>query len=144
MSVDENRALDRRYVTEVLDQGNLDAIDELMAPDYVGHVPGYPPMSRADDRAMLTMLRAAFPDLRFTIEDQIADGDRVMHRLVAQGTHTGAFMGVPPTGRRVTVTGMNVNRIVDGRIAEAWGIIDMLGLLQQIGAIPTPPPPAPR
>lgn len=138
MSVEQNRALDRRYVAEVLSNGNLAAIDELMAPNYVGHVPGFPPMDREADKQLLGMFRAAFPDLQFTMEDQIAEGDRVVHRMTAAGTHRGEFMGIPPTNRRVTVTGININRFENGRIAEAWGVLDLMGLMQQIGAIPGP------
>jgi steroid delta-isomerase-like uncharacterized protein len=85
------------------------------------------------------MFRSAFPDLQFTMEDQIADGDKVVHRLTATGTHRGEFMGIPPTDKRVRVTGVNINQFVDGKIVEAWGFMDMMGLMQQLGAIPGPP-----
>jgi steroid delta-isomerase-like uncharacterized protein len=128
--------IDRSYVERVLNSGDLDAIDEIMAPDYVGHVPGFPDADREGDKQLIAMLRSAFPDLRVSIEDQIVAGDRAVHRLRAEGTHLGEFQGMPPTGRRVVVTGVNINRFVDGRVAEAWGFLDMLGLMQQIGAIP--------
>jgi predicted ester cyclase len=140
MSVEENKATDRRYVAEVLNSGNLAAIDQIMAPGYVGHVPGFPPSDREGDKQLIAMFHRAFPDLRFTLEDQIAEGDRVVHRLSVVGTHRGEFMGIPPTGRRVSVTGVNINRFADGRVVEAWGFMDMLGLMQQLGAVPSPPP----
>ena len=136
MSIDANKALDRRYAEEVLDQGKLDVIDEICPDDYAGHVPGMPPMDREGDKQLIGMLHAAFPDLRCTMDDQIAEGDRVVHRLTCSGTHDGDFMGIPPSGNRVTVGGININRIANGKIAESWGVIDMLGLLRQIGAIP--------
>ena len=140
MSVERNKAMDRRYVAEVLNGGNLASIDEIMAPAYVGHVPGFPPSDREGDKQLIAMFHHAFPDLRFTLEDQIAEGDRVVHRLSVVGTHRGEFMGIPPTHRRVSVTGVNINRFENGQIIEAWGFMDMLGLLQQLGAIPEPPP----
>jgi len=125
-------------VAEVLNNGNLAAIDEIMAPTYVGHVPGFPPSDRNGDKQLIGMFRSAFPDLQFTIEDQIAEGDKVVHRLTAVGTHKGVLLGIPATNRRVTVTGVNINRFAGGRIVEAWGFLDMMGLMQQLGAIPTP------
>lgn len=136
MSLEANKAVDRRYAEEVLDQGKLDVIDEICAADYTGHVPGMPPMDREGDKQLIGMLRAAFPDLRCTMDDQIAEGDRVVHRLTCRGTHRGDFMGIPPSEHRVAVSGININRIAAGKIAESWGVIDMLGLLRQIGAIP--------
>jgi predicted ester cyclase len=146
VSIEENKAVDRRYVEEVLNRGRLQAVDELCTPDYVGHVPGFLPTDREGDKRLVGMLRAAFPDMRCAIQDQVAEGDEVLHRLVCRGTHTGELLGVPPSGRPVEVTGMNVNRIVDGKLVESWGVIDMLGLMQQVGAVPAPdgaagPPP---
>ncbi len=138
MSVEQNKALDRRYVEEVLDKGNLAVIDEIMAPNYVGHVPGFPPSDREGDKQLIAMFRAAFPDLHFTLEDQIGEGDKVVHRLTARGTHKGEFQGIPPTGKQVTVTGININYFVEGKVVESWGIIDMVGLMQQLGVMPTP------
>jgi predicted ester cyclase len=118
----------------VLHRGNLAAIDEIMAPNYVGHVPGFPPADREADKQLIGMFHGAFSDLHFTMEDQIAEGDRVVHRLTAVGTHTGLFLGVPATNRRVTVTGVNINRFENGQVAEAWGLLDMMGLMKQISA----------
>jgi predicted ester cyclase len=137
MSIEGNKAIDRRYAEAVLDQGRLEVIDEICAANYVGHVPGMPPMDRAGDKQLIGMLRVAFPDLRCAMDDQIEEGDRVVHRLTCSGTHQGDFMGIPPSDNHVTVSGININRIAAGTIAESWGVIDMLGLLRQIGAMPS-------
>jgi steroid delta-isomerase-like uncharacterized protein len=83
-------------------------------------------------------LRDAFPDVHITIEDQVAEGDRVVTRWTARGTHTGAFQGIPPTGKRGSMTGIDINRFADGKVVECWTNADDLGLLQQLGVIPTP------
>lgn len=123
MSVEANKALLRRYYQEVLNQGNLSAIDELFAPDLVESF-----------KQAVTMSRSAFPDLRVTIEDQIAEGDRVATRWTAQGTHKGPFLGVPPTNKPVTVTAIHIHQVVDGRIVKLWEEINLLGVMQQLGA----------
>ena len=136
MTAEENKALDRRYVEKVLNNGNIDAIDEIMAPEYVGHVAGSPPSNREGDKQFIGKLHAAFPDIHFTLEDQIAEGDTVVHRLTARGTHQGEFNGIPPTGKQATVTAININRFAGGKVVEAWGVIDLLGLMQQLGVVP--------
>jgi predicted ester cyclase len=138
MSTEQNKALDRRYVEEVLNKGDLGVIDEIMAPNYVGHVPGFPPSDREGDKQLIAMFRAAFPDLHFIIEDQIGEGDKVVHRLTARGTHQGDFMGIPPTGKQIIGTGININHFAEGKVVESWGIIDMMGLMQQLGVVPSP------
>jgi predicted SnoaL-like aldol condensation-catalyzing enzyme len=137
MSTELNKALDRRYVEEVLNKGNVDVIDEIMAPAYVGHTPGLPLADRDADKGFISMVHAGFPDIQFRLEDQIAEGDDVVHRFTARGTHTGEFMGIPPTGKRAEITGINVNRFKDGKVVESWGILDTLSLMQQLGVIPT-------
>ena len=136
MSVEANKALDRRYVEEVLNRGDIGVIDEIMAPNYVGHVAGSPPANREGDKQFMRTLHAAFPDIYFTLEDQIAEGDTVVHRLTARGTHMGEFNGIPPTGKQATVTAININRFAAGKVVEAWGEFDLLGLMQQLGVIP--------
>jgi steroid delta-isomerase-like uncharacterized protein len=89
-------------------------------------------------KGAVQLFRTAFPDLHFTIEDEIAEGDTVVSRWTARGTHRGEFMGTPPTGRTIAVTGMDILHFVDGRIRENWAAFDALGLLQQLGAIPAP------
>lgn len=138
MTPEEIKALDRRYVDEVLNGGKLDAIDEICSEDYVGHVAGQPDMNREGDKQLVGMLRSAFPDLRFTLLHQLCDGDLAVHHGVGRGTHKGELMGIPPTGRQVEITGINVNRFDGGKLVESWGVLDMLSLMQQLGVVPAP------
>lgn len=134
----ENKALARRLVEEAYNGGRLDVTDELVAGDFVGHDPSLPEEVRgpAGVKELIAGYRAAFPDIHVTIEDQIADGDRVVTRWSVKGTHQGELMGMPATGKQATVTGITIDRIVDGRIAESWDNWDTLGLMQQLGAVP--------
>lgn len=135
MSAD-NKALIRRYF-EASDAGNLTALDNLFAPTFVRHDPNAAAINSLEDlKRHLRLVYTATPDLRHTIEDMVAEGDRVAIRLTARGTHTGEFMGIPPTGKTVTVTGTGICRIADGKIQEDWFNSDALGLLQQLGVIP--------
>lgn len=109
----------------------------LCAPGYIGRCPPTPPMSVKQHREMAGMLYSAFPDLKLTIEDTVAEGDKVTLRYTLRGTHKGELMGIPPTGKQITVTGNDIVLIVKGKVKEMWGQTDMLGLMQQIGAIPT-------
>lgn len=139
MGTEEHKALVRRVV-EAFNQNDWDAVDELFAPDYVDHDRsrvGLPP-GPAGVKQAWGMLRAAFPDLRATIKDVIAEGDQVAVRGAICGTHRGELMGIAPTGEVVTMALIDINRIADGRLAERWGEADMLGLLQQLGVIPAP------
>ena len=140
MSAEQNKTVARRFLVEVFGGGNLDLADELIAPNHVssgpGTLPGLP-SGPEGQRQLIGFYRSAFPDVQFTVEDQIAEGERVVTRWTAQGTHTGEFAGLPPTGRAATVTGVGIDRIVDGKIVESWGIFDQFGMLQQLGAIPS-------
>jgi steroid delta-isomerase-like uncharacterized protein len=113
-------------------------IDELVAPEFVGHDPALPQDIAGPDgqREVVSGYRAAFPDLEVTIDDQIAEGDRVVTRWTARGTHTGDLWGIPGTGKQVTVTGTSIDRNQDGRIVETWSHWDALGLMQQLGVVP--------
>ena len=133
-----NKAIVRRYAEEVISRGNLAVIDELCAADYTSNPPGFPPTDREGDKQLVQMFRTAFPDLRKTIEDLVAEGDKVVERARYQGTHQGEFQGIPPTGKKVNITGMHVFNIKDGKIVETWGVVDQLGMLQQLGVVPTP------
>ena len=139
MSTEENKAIARRMV-DAWNRGDLDALDEVVAPDYVFHDPADPATPRGPEGAkrMARAFRTAFPDLRLTIADEIAEGDKVVQRLTAAGTHRGPLLGVPATGKAVTMSSIEVMRIEGGKIAEHWDEFDMLGLLQQLGAVPTP------
>jgi steroid delta-isomerase-like uncharacterized protein len=138
MSMEENKALVRRYLAAV-DGRDGATLDAVLAPDYRYHVPGQPgPLDRAGHARFVAVFQAAFPDLTHTVEDQVAEGDRVVTRSTNRGTHRGELMGLPPTGRSFTGTGINLVRVADGRIAEEWVVFDALGMLQQLGAIPAP------
>jgi steroid delta-isomerase-like uncharacterized protein len=141
MSTEQNKTFVRRYWEEVWNQGNLAVVDELIASDFDGHpLPGEPDFGRGPtgQKQFVDMYRTAFPDLRMTIEDMTAEGDRVAVRWTARGTNTGEMMGMPATGKHATVTGMFLNRLAGGKIAEGWGNFDALGMMQQLGVIPTP------
>jgi steroid delta-isomerase-like uncharacterized protein len=140
MSTEENKAIVRRVNDEVWSEGHLDVIDELIADDFVATVVGAPEQIRGPQgfREFVLMYRTAFPDLRITIDEQFAEGETVVTRWTAIGTNEGELMGMPATGKQATTAGININRISGGRLVEGWGLFDQLGLLQQIGAIPTP------
>ena len=137
MSTQDNLALVQRWFNEVFTQGNLSVADEIFAADYVNHDPTGWPQGPQGAKAAASAYRAGYSDLAFTIEDQIADGDRVATRWTAHGTHDGELYGVPPTGKKVTVTGISIERVAGGKIAETWVNFDALGMLQQLGVVPT-------
>ena len=134
-----NKDLLRRYFEELFNAGDLSVADEIVAPGYVNHnaVPGEAP-GRDRLKAFVTFIRTAFRDFHMAIEDQIAEGDKVVTRLTATGTHQAEFAGVPATGKRVNVTLINIHRVSGGQVQEAWLNWDALGLMQQLGAIPGP------
>lgn len=137
MSIDENKALVHRWVEEVWNRGNLDLLEELYAPAWVGHFPQDTDVTgAAGHRQLGRAFQAAFPDAHYTVEDLVAEGDRVASRYTMRATHRGELGGIPPTGRAVALTGINIHRIAGGKIAEQWAQYDMLGLLQQLGAMP--------
>jgi len=136
---DQNKALARRNVEEIWNQGNLSVIDELVAPNATFHdpsVPGGKFTGPEGFRQFVQIYRGAFPDVRLTIEDLIAEGDKVVSRWTATGTQKGELMGIAPSGKRVTVTGCNIDQYQNGKIVEGWASYDMLGLLQQLGVVP--------
>lgn len=138
MSTEENKAVAQRLIEEAWNQGNLATVDELMDPDHVGHhslVANQPP-SREFYKQYITRTRAAFPDFHATIEGQIAEGDLVVTRWSAQGTHQGMFRGHSPTGKQMAVTGIVIDRIVDGKAVEGWMEMDTLHQMQQLGVTP--------
>jgi len=135
MATEANKALIRRWFEET-DRGNLAIIDELLAVDYLDHnppIPGVPP-GREGVRQAILLLRPAFPDVVHVIEDQMAEGDKVMTRMVVRGTFSGPFLGYPPTGEVIELRGIAVHRIVDGRLVEHWAQADMTSFMLQIGA----------
>ena len=134
-----NKEIARRILEGLFGEGRLELADELVAPDALGHDPALPEPTRGPEglKQAVAGYRGGFPDLTFRTEAQIAEGDLVTTRWTAVGTNTGEFWGAPPTGKQATVTGITIDRIVDGRIAESWTNGDALGLLQQLGMVPT-------
>ena len=132
---ERNKAQVRRVIEEIYNRGDLGVIDDVTVPDLVIHTASEDIRGRDGARQYVAALRAGFPDLRLTIEDQIAEGDMVVTRWTARGTHRGAFHGIPATGREVRVAGADIDRIIDGRTVECWAHVDELGLLQQLDAV---------
>jgi predicted ester cyclase len=138
-TTEENKAQFRRAYEELLNQGNLAIADELVAPDFINHE-APPGRNRGPEsmRGVATMLRTAFPDLRFTIEELVAEGDIVAGRLTMSGTHEGPLMGMQPTGRWVRQDHMHFVRFREGKAVEHWGVRDDVGMMQQMGVMPEP------
>ncbi len=137
MSTEENKAIARRWIEEAWNKGDLTIVDELIAPGYVLHDPTRPGLKgREGIKESITLFRAAFPDLRFTIEDQISQGNKVVIRYTVQGTHLGPLMDIAATGKQGIITGMDIYRIAGGKIEEAWSNWDTLRMLQQMGVLP--------
>ncbi len=139
--LEQNKALADRFHTDIFVQGNLDVADEILSSDFVAHAPVPPEFTEGPEgiKKWSTALRTGFPDDLWIEHYQIiAEGDLVMVRFAGGGTHTGELMGVPPSGNSVTVTGIDLFRIEGGKIVEMWQEQDVLGMLQQIGALPAP------
>ena len=137
MSTEENKALIRRFYEEVFNQRDLAALDEYYAPDHIDHT--LPPGLTVDPegtKQAIAMTLAGFPDLHVAIEDMIAEGDKVVTRFTTHGTQLGAFGNLPPSGKRVAVSTIEITRIAGGKIVEDWGLDDRLGMLQQLGLVP--------
>lgn len=132
-----NKAIARNLVGG-LTAGNLDVVDELLATDFIAHMSGLPKPIRGVEafKQYVSAHAVAFPDLHYTFEDEIAEGDKVVLRWTGRGTHTGEFMGIPPTGKQITISGVNTYRIASGKVVEEWSDFDRLDMLQQIGVIP--------
>jgi predicted ester cyclase len=129
-----------RHLSEEPWKGNMDVIDEYVAPAYIGHDPSEPEPIRGPQgfRAQIEKYLAGFPDARLTVEDQLAEGDMVATRWTGRGTHTGEIAGISPTGKEVTVTGLTFSRLDGGKVIEEWITWDTLGMLVQLGAVPVP------
>jgi len=135
MSTEDNKAHVRRGF-EAVNQKNLAVYDELLTPDVVFHNASTTMQGLEAYKQFLSMYMTAFPDLQFTVEDMIAEGDTVVARFTTRGTHQGNLMGIPPTGKQMSGTGMFIDHIVNGKAVEQWFNTDDLGLLQQLGVIP--------
>lgn len=136
---EHNKAQIRRVIEEAYSRGDLSVVDEVAANDLLIHAPSQEIRGREGAKQFITMLRTAFPDLRFTVEDQIAEGDMVVTRWTARGTHNGQFQSVPATGRQIQLAGTDIDRIRGGKVVECWAHLDELGLMQQLGAIGAEP-----
>jgi predicted ester cyclase len=138
---EENKAKARRLFEEGFSQGNTDVVDEVLNPDFVC----YDPNSESGQvrgsetiKAEIEYFRNAVPDLTYTIEDQIAEGDKVVTRYTVSGTHQGEFFGVAPTGERIRMTGISIDRFEGGKMVEEWPDYDLPGVMHQLGAVPAP------
>ena len=143
MSTDENKAIARRLYEEGFNAHNPDVFDELFAADFGQHVASTLPGTWGDREAAkqtFATIFGAFPDWQVTVEDMIAEGDKVVGRYTAQGTQRGEFMGIPATGKPITTTVIDIFRIANGKIAEHWVESDTLGMMQQLGVIPSTAP----
>jgi steroid delta-isomerase-like uncharacterized protein len=138
---EENKAL-ARHSWEVVTEESLDTLEdalaEMYADDFILHEAGEDIVGIEGLTQFVSMMRSALPDLRITLEDDMAEGDKVVTRWIGQGTHQGELMGIAPTGNQVTITGITIHRIDDAKIVEEWSNWDALGLMQQIGAVPSP------
>jgi steroid delta-isomerase-like uncharacterized protein len=134
-----NVALIQRLSDELWNRRNLAVVDDLLTPDWVDHdaAPGLPPGPQGL-KTLAASIQAAFSDGQSTIDDIVAEGDRVAWRWKYRGRHTGDFQGIPATQKEVALTGITIDRIMDGRLVERWSVTDTLGFLQQLGAIPGP------
>ena len=133
----DHKTTARRVVEEVWNKGNLDVLNEAVAPNYVGHDTLGPQIQGLEGfKKRVHSIRAAFPDLHATVEDIFQDGDVVITRVHSRGTHKGNFQGIAPTGKRCDVEGITISRFSDDKVVEAWIQVDALALLQQMGAVP--------
>jgi steroid delta-isomerase-like uncharacterized protein len=139
MSTDANKAVVRRFYEEIFNKRNLALVAELTTPEAISHESS-PGLANGPEgvRQVVNMLSSAFPDHHTTIEDMVAEGDKVAVSTTLSGTHQGGFMGLPPTGKRFSQRQYHILRVADGKIAEHWAVRDDLGMMQQLGAIPEP------
>ena len=143
MSEQDKTAM-RRIPLELFNEGRLDVVDQVVAEDYVEHLPLPPglPTGRAGLKAFVTGIRAAFPDFKYRVIHEIAEGELIVQHLSASGTMKGDFAGMPATGKHATWNETHIARVAYGMLAEHWAVIDQLGMLQQLGVIPVPGAPA--
>jgi steroid delta-isomerase-like uncharacterized protein len=142
MSIEQNKALFRRFVEEVFNQGDVSLIDELLTPNFVERevLPPGTPSGREGVKQLTLMFRTAFPDFNVVIDDMIAEGDKIVARTTWNGTQKGEFMGIPPSGKRVSFDVIDIMRVSGGKVVEHWGVMDSMALMQQLAVIPAGPP----
>ena len=136
MSTAENKMIAYRILDELFSQGNLSTINELFSPDIIVHDPDKELRGPDQVEQGITRLRTAFPDLYYTVEDMIAEGDKVVIRFTGRGTHQGEFRGVAPTGKKMIYTGIVILGFIQGRLVDYWAVSDALGIFQQLGTYP--------
>jgi steroid delta-isomerase-like uncharacterized protein len=139
---EQNKALVRRIPEELFNKGDLSVADQVFAQDYVEHVerpPGYP-SGVPGIKQFVADFRAAFPDLQYTVEDVLGEGEKVVLRTTVRGTHRGPFLGIPATGKQATWSEIHIGRLANGKLAEHWAVRDQLSMLQQLGVIPAGKP----
>ncbi len=139
MSIEENKAVVRRFFEELLSTDDLAVVDELLSPGFRFYFAGSPePMNLERYKEFLVARRAAFPDRRFIVEDMIAEGEKVSARFTMRGTHKGEFRGIAPSGKEVTMTGIDMIHLAEGKMVEDRVEVDQLGMMQQLGVLRTP------
>jgi len=140
MSAEQNKEIFRKLVEQALNRGNMSVVDELLAPDFIEHeeLPPGIPRDREGFKQLTSMLSSAFPDFKATIDDVIAEEDKVVARMTWSGTQKGEFMGIPPTGKRISIGVIDIVRLSGGKFVEHWGLMDQAGLMQQLGVAPMP------
>lgn len=138
MSAEQNKAVVRRSIEEIINRRNLSAIDEFFSPDFVEHeeLPPNIPPGREAPRILFGMMLDAFPDFKATIKHLIAEDDLVVLHMTWTGTQEGEFMGMPASGKRMSISVLDIIRIADGKYAEHWGVMDQAAMMQQLGAMP--------
>lgn len=135
MSIEDNRRLLRATYERWWNAGDTESVDEMVADGYIDHSAGVTTEGREGLKELILEFRRGFPDMTEDLEDTIAEGDKVVGRFRMRGTHTGPFFGIAPTGRRVEMTGIDIYRVVDGRIVEMWYEEDAIGMMRQLGVV---------
>lgn len=136
---EQNKAAVRRWFDEGFNKQNLDEFDHYFSPNLVNHeLPPTMPQGREGTKVFASMFFTAYPNIQLTLEDLVAEGDKIVARWSARGTHNGDLMGIPPTGKEVLITGIAIDRFENGKAVEHWEVFDQLGMMQQLGVIPAP------
>lgn len=140
MSIEQNKTLARRMVEEIFNQGNTNLVDELFAPDYVEReeLPPGMPRDREAVKLLIPMMHSAFPDFKATINDLIAEGDKMVLHMTWTGIQKGEWMGIPPTGNSISIGVIDIFRMSEGKFAEHWGLMDSMAMMQQLGVMSAP------
>jgi steroid delta-isomerase-like uncharacterized protein len=139
MSEEQNKRVFEKLVEEAYSKGNVDVLNEIFAPNFTEHQAGIVPPTAEGVKRSIAAIRGAFPDMKLTVEEMVASGDKVWARLTGRGMHRGPFVGIPPTGKSIVITVMDECRFENGQIVEHWGVADQLAVMAQIGALPRPP-----